>query len=668
VRFVNLNSYGVGISTGGSFTDAVVMELSSWKVIAKAKSRTTYEDFSVGIINSLDKVLDASKVPNEQVELVSLATTLATNAIIEGRGEKVGLILIGMSPSELQGIKPHYASDLPVRSIASIRGGYGPDGVETVALDTGELHKAINDMANEVDAFAVSGLFSVRNPQQEVTVKREIQRLCSKPVVCGYELAGELGIYERTVTAVLNARIIPIIERLIKDVKNALSQRGIFAPLMLVRGDGALMNEAFARERAIETVQSGPAASVIGGKFLSSKENAVVMDIGSTTTIIASIKDGSVKTDDAGVTVMGWKTRVKAVDADAIANGGDSWICVELGPGIEPEPELKIGPKRVIPLAFASKDFPTLKEKMLKTGTSDFFASSKAMKKHDGSGIMGRVVDAVKALEPVSLQELKKDLPDIPTVELLAGMLENSGHLARIGLTPTDLMHIKKLFTAGDADASTIGADIIAERMKVTPDLLFDRVWDTMAHRIALHVVERRFEGDNGERISADIKKAHRDVLDRLVAGSIGEMKVACTLDVPVVGIGAPANMFIPQVGKKLGTQHFVPENHEVGAAIGALVGNVVISMTLQVRKEIKPEQYVVFPGRHIHDNADAAANHAIKIGKGETAQLAKRAGAMEIDFKIERKDRVFPGVGFMWSDIKVTAAGKPMLGKKAIK
>lgn len=656
-RIVNLSVFGVGISTGGSFTDAVIMDLSNWHVISKAKSPTTYYDFSVGIINSLDKVLSASQIPKNQVRLVSVATTLATNAIIEGRGERVGLILIGMNPADLQITKPENAKELPIQRIVGVAGGHGPDGIEMCSLDVNGVTKAVKEMGEGVDAFAVSGLFSVRNPEHEWLVKRIIQKSYTNPVVCGHELTGQLGIYERTVTAVLNARIIPIIERLINDVKNALAQRGISAPLMLVRGDGALMNEVFALERAIEMVQSGPAASVIGGKFLSSKDNVVVIDIGSTTTIISSVKEGSAKTDESGVTIVGWKTRVKAVDADALGNGGDSLVWTD------ERGELKVGPRRVIPLAFATKDFPNLKEKIVMYDTTDFLTASKAMKKPNGSEITQRFIEAINRLEPVTIQELKKELKDIPTIELLAGMMDEGGYIARIGLTPTDLMHVKGLFTAGDSEAAKMGVELLAKRINVTLDELYDRVWRIMVHKIVLRVAERELYGNGVSITSSDAQKSYLEVLDRVVGGSLGDIKIGCSLKVPIVGIGAPASLFIPEVGKKLQTEAIIPPDHEVGAAIGALVGNVVMSMDLQIRKEIKPEQYVVFPGRHIFQDLEAAAEYAIKMGKKETLEKATRAGAVDIDFKVERKDKVLPNVGFMWSELRVTAAGRPGIG-----
>jgi N-methylhydantoinase A/oxoprolinase/acetone carboxylase beta subunit len=650
--------FGIGISSGGSFTDAVIMDLKNWHVVSKAKSPTTYNDFSIGIINSLDKVLASSKVHPEEIGLLSLATTLATNAIIENKGGKVSLFLLGFQQSDMIMSKPENSRDLPVHNILSFKGGHGPDGIEICPLDLDAIEDGVKGTKDAVDSFAVSGLFSVRNPIHEMTVKRIISRHTDKPVVCGFELAGKLGIYERTVTAVLNARIMPIVERLILSVKNAMSQRNICAPLMLVRGDGALMNDAVAMERAIETIQSGPAASVIGGKFLSSKEDVVVMDIGSTTTIICSVKAGAPKIDESGATIAGWKTRVRAVDADALGNGGDSWIT------IDSMDVLKVGPRRVIPLAFASKDFPSLKGKMQQFETVDFFSASKAMRKPDAGGLSQKLFDAVSNLEPAAMVEIKKELKNTP-IDLLIGMLEDSGYMARIGLTPTDLMHMKGLFTLGDADASKLGIGILAKRLNITQDQLYERVWDLMIQKNALRMAELQTSLGNNIMENSDKPNLAVEILDSIIRGSLGDISVSCSLNVPIVGIGAPAQFFIPQIAERLKTESIIPQHYEVGAAVGSLVGNVVSTFDLLVRKEVNPECYVVFPGRHVFSDLESAAEFAIKMGKEEANKQAEKTGAIDIEFKVKREDKVFPKIGFMWSDIRVTATGRPALESK---
>jgi N-methylhydantoinase A/oxoprolinase/acetone carboxylase beta subunit len=643
------DALGIGISTGGSYTDAVIVNLSTWQILSKAKSHTTYHDLSIGIIESVEKVLSSGKVCKDNIKLISLATTLATNAIIEGKGGKVGLILIGM---KLEDLRLAVGRDLPVQRVVSVSGGHGPDGREISALDIAAVEEATEIMKDEVDSFVVSSYFSIRNPAHEQTAKDIIRRHSSKPIICGHELSRELGIGERTITAVLNARVIPIIDRLIRDVKRGLTKMGIAAPLMFVKGDGSLMSEQYALERPVEAIQSGPAASVMGGKFLSGREDAVIVDIGSTTTILCNLEKGSFRIEEQGATIAGWRTRVKAVDSDAIGNGGDSKIWVK-------EKKLMVGPQRVVPLAFAAKHFPQLKEKISKYHTTEFLSVSRALRRYNESGLPRRIVELISKNEPVARKELEEELRDVFVLDHLLENLREGGYVLEIGLTPTDLMHIKDLFNAGDREAAEVGARIIAETLGITIDELFQRVWDTIAGRIAFKIVEREL------RKKFPLSKEFSDLIGLLFQGSVGNLRINFSLSVPIVGIGAPAHIFIPDVAKRLHTEFIVPPNHEVGAAIGAITGNLKVSLDYLVEKEFisGEERFVIFPGRHIFQDLESALSYAVELGKKEAAEKLARISGTEkcldlgsdLEFKIDRKDVVIDGV-FWWSEVKVNA------------
>ena len=652
------DAFGIGISTGGSYTDAAIVNLSTWQTLSKAKSHTTYHDLSIGIMDSVEKVLSSGKVCKDNIKLISLATTLATNAIVEGKGGKVGLILIGMKLEDLQ---LAVGRDLPVQRAVSVSGGHGPEGRENSALDIAAVEEAAEIMKDEVDSFVVSGYFSVRNPAHERTAKEIIRRHSSKPVICGHELSRELGIGERTTTAVLNARVIPIIDRLIRDVRRGLTRMGIPAPLMFVKGDGSLMSEHYAIERPIEAVQSGPAASAMGGKFLSGRGDAVVVDVGSTTTILCNLEKGNFRIEGQGAAIAGWRTRVKAVDSDAIGNGGDSRIWVK-------EKKLMVGPQRVMPLAFAAEHFPRLKEKISKYSTTEFLSVSRALRRYDGSGLPRRVVEAISRNEPVARKELEEELRDVIVLDHLLENLREGGYVLEIGLTPTDLMHIKGLFSAGDRVAAEVGARIVAEALEITLDELFQRVWDTITGRIAFKVVEREL------RDKLPLSKGSSDLLGLLLQGSVGNLRIDFSLSVPIVGIGAPAHIFIPDVAKRLHTEFIVPPNHEVGAAIGAIAGNLKVSFDYLIEKEFisGEERFVVFPGRHIFQDLEKALSYAVELGKKEAAEELAREGGTEkcldlgsdLEFKIDRRDVVIDGV-FWWSEVKVNAMSRAVIDFK---
>jgi len=333
--------YILGIDTGGTYTDGVVIDAFSKSIVRKAKAETTRKDLTVGIGHCLDSLQfdDFSKI-----KLVCVSTTLATNAIVEGRGGRAGLFLIGDPPEER----------IPAHFIRHLSGKLDIKGKEIRQIDQKEVMLALEDLKqSQADAVAVSGYASVRNPAQELYVKKMIQDTCKIPVVCAHELSSSLGFADRTVTAVLNARLIPIVDHLIGSIMKMIKKFRIDARVMIVKGDGSLMDQAMAMEKPIETILSGPAASVIGGIFLTGSQDAMIVDIGGTTTDIATVENGKVRINDSGARVGGWQTQVRAARINTFGLGGDSCIKIKEG-------NLIIGPRKVRPLCRAGQKHPHL--------------------------------------------------------------------------------------------------------------------------------------------------------------------------------------------------------------------------------------------------------------------------------------------------------------------
>ena len=188
--------------------------------------------------------------------------------------------------------------------------------------------------------------FSPLNPEHEQRAYKAISSVCDLPVVLGHQLSTRLGSVERATTAALNASLLAVLQDFVIAVRRAMERRQIDAPLMVVRGDGTLMSDEFAARTPVETIHSGPAASAIGGRFLSRLDKALVVDVGGTTTDIALIEDGQVTVSEEGATVGDFKTSVKAANLLSIALGGDSHITWGH------KKEVVIGPERVTPLAY----------------------------------------------------------------------------------------------------------------------------------------------------------------------------------------------------------------------------------------------------------------------------------------------------------------------------
>jgi N-methylhydantoinase A/oxoprolinase/acetone carboxylase beta subunit len=276
----------LGVDTGGTYTDAVLIRNEA-EVVASAKALTTRHDLAVGIGHAVEAVLRQSGAAAGQIGLASLSTTLATNALVEGQGGCAGLVYVGFRQADLQthGLSEALAGD-PALVLA---GGHNHAGGEAVRLDETRLRDWL-EAGTGAEAYAVAALFATRNPAHELRAAEVIRAVTGRPVSLSHHLSAKLNGPKRALTALLNARLIGMITRLIDRAETRLRELGIHAPLMVVRGDGALISADQARDRPIETILSGPAASLVGARWLTGADRALVSDIGGTTTDVAVLR------------------------------------------------------------------------------------------------------------------------------------------------------------------------------------------------------------------------------------------------------------------------------------------------------------------------------------------------------------------------------------------
>ncbi|MFT6683029.1 MAG: N-methylhydantoinase A/oxoprolinase/acetone carboxylase beta subunit, partial [Loktanella salsilacus] len=257
--------YLLGVDTGGTYTDAAVLDGDATRVLAKAKALTSRPDLAIGVAGAIDAAIAKAGIAATDIDVVSLSTTLATNALVEGQGGRIALIFIGFDAQELTraGLQDALRGD----PVIALPGGHTHAGTEAAAFDTDALRTALQDLP-PVTGFAVAASFATRNPAHEIAAADLIRTATGLPVTCSHELSAALGGPKRALTAVLNARLIGMIAGLITAVEAHLTAIGVTARLMVVRGDGALIPADMARTRPIETILSGPAASVAGAAWL----------------------------------------------------------------------------------------------------------------------------------------------------------------------------------------------------------------------------------------------------------------------------------------------------------------------------------------------------------------------------------------------------------------
>jgi N-methylhydantoinase A/oxoprolinase/acetone carboxylase beta subunit len=642
---------GLGIDTGGTYTDAAVVDMSTFKVLAKAKSPTTYHDLSIGVLGAIDGVLRSKAFDISEISFVGLSTTLATNSILTGKGGRVGHIGIGWTPH--QGFKSGADMD------AYIKGGHGVWAQQQEPLDIEALKKAIVEMQPNVDSFVVSSHFSVYNPDHERDAASVIKEMTGLPVVMGHQMASELGVPERSVTAILNARLLPVLSEFLDGVERSLRERGLDAIVLVFKGDGTLMNLQTARERPVETILSGPAASLMGGKVLSNEKDFIMVDIGGTSTDIAYLDDGFPRISKEGATVGHWRTRVKAIDIWTVGLGGDSHIISDQ------KGNFKIGPERVVPLAIAASEFPEIKEKMKATSETNYYIHVER-NPDKLSSREKEVYEFVKAHPICTLEEIRVGAPEVYTYRKVVQGLKDRGFLQMCGLTPTDFMHVQGFFDRFDIEAARLGIQFMANWAKMDFDQYVESFHQEMITRVGEEVLRKVVLDESGEMPDSP---GFNFLLRASVNGNKGSSMVMRTnIGRPLIGIGAPAHIYMPPLEKRMDVKVVMPGDHDVGNAVGAVCSQISETITVQVFPNADNVFFVLGPfGSPVtYSHVEQAISSARRQAEEYVNTRVYESGAENIRVRSDVFHNKFfggdnvEGEQTAWVDIVARATGDP--------
>ncbi len=608
--------YGLGIDTGGTFTDAVIVDLDDYSVVAKKKSPTTHQDLSIGLYNSVDAVFRSTDIRPSDISLVGISTTLATNSILEGSGGEVGLILIGWNPME--------PVNFGEKKQVIIKGGCDSKGRQIAAMSKDEVLAALDSMKGEVDAIAISGLFANMNPSQEKKVKELASSYTGLPTVAGHELSAVLGIDTRAETAVLNAKLIPAVKKFFDDVEATFRKKGIDAPIMAYKGDGSVMTLDQARLYPVETILSGPAASSMGGKILSGYEDCVIVDIGGTSTDIAIMEGGFPQIQFNGASVGRWRTRVKAVDMYTVALGGDSRIRLDGN-------KVLIGPERVQPLCRLAEEHPEVVGKIMHTDIYDYY---EAVDDYDLQVLTEkeqRIYDSMVGKGPLSEMEAKNEVEGLWAIDDELRSLVTKGALVLSSLTPTDIMVHDGSFKLGNKDGSRAGVHAVGEKLGMTERQVSRFIFDEVKEKVAEAVMSKMLDDQMFDWRDKGSELILRRMLTLHHGGSLMNMRPS--FEIPVVGVGAPSRYMMADLDKRLGAEVIFPDNNDVGNAVGAVCSKISESLSGNV---IPTPDYrflttVPFIGSSYHVHIGSAISSAQRSLESYLENKLKAAGAKNV-------------------------------------
>ncbi|MBN2109931.1 MAG: hydantoinase/oxoprolinase family protein, partial [Methanosarcinaceae archaeon] len=467
-----------------------------------------------------------------------------------------------------------------------------------------------------------------------------------------------LGAYERAVTAVLNAQLIPITYHFVNSVLKDIKSRGIEARMLMLKCDGSVYNIEDALEKPIETIFSGPAASLLGASYLSKIETCAVIDVGGTSTDVSMLYKGVPEISSSGAVVGGWKTRVKAMRMETSATGGDSHVWVM-------DERINIGPRRVIPLCVAASIYPGLNNKLRHSRiisrdqqdenyqSTKFFIAIAS----DAAGLSAQEKEilSVAGEEPVSINELAQSLKRDPSSEALDSLI-NKRLLQAIGFTPTDALHVLGLYNEWDSTAAEIGAIDLSRYMR------------TGKQEFCMSVRERVAKNIAADLMSFILPHHPPEVIEDLLSGIY---PVKFKVEIPVVLLGGPVKTYADVLRMIIDAEVIVPEFAEVGNAVGALAGKGVKRIEISIVPasiQNPDEDFLVFSpvGRERFSKYEQAVDFATRLGKELVLEYEKRCGILREDTRISVSRKTHSPSNWphppLETKITVVGVGNPMM------
>ena len=659
------SSYLIGVDTGGTYTDCAIIEARGHRVVARAKAITTKGDLAIGVSEAINQAV--AQLPRQltpqDIGLVSVSTTLATNAVVEGHGSSVAVVLVGFDERMME--RTGIAAAFPGVPVIRIAGGHDHNGMAAQELDLTSLEQAVDAVADQVEAFAVASTFAVRNADHEQTVQQWIVARTGKPVTVSTELSSALDAPRRALTAALNARLIARVSTLIDAVQRSMAALQIDCPLMIVKGDGTLALAETVARRPIETVLSGPAASLVGAQWLSGQQSFILSDMGGTTTDLGVLQDGRPRVTEQGAEVGGWRTMVRAIDVRTIGLGGDSEVHVGS------EGRITVGPQRVVPAALLGARYPdTLR--LLQADLDDVERGSSL---HGRFVLLpfgskaGRQVAELAAREQELLARVTEQpqplrlLAPSPGAQRALAQLRRKGLVQIAGMTPSDASHVLGLQHNWSTEAAQLVTQLgcrLRDMKFPTPERteIFAReVWSETVRLSARAILDTAF----GETVREN-KLVHAVCAGD---GSLGLARISVTPTIPVVAVGGPVGVYYGEVGRRLGCQIVFPEHREVANAIGAATGVVAQTVTVRVDGDgsgVFVMHSTVGTRRFVDSQLALAAATELARQSAHDAVVAMGAGNPEVRIVIRKQllPNASSDAGLLEAVVTAEAVGRP--------
>ncbi len=659
---------GIGIDTGGTCTDAVIFDTKSREILSWAKTLTTKNDLKTGILNAL-RELDQELV--HKAEYIALSTTLATNACVEDKGGRAKLVFMGLDP----------------RAVTMMQGSYGlPDVKEIYFLDCKpEINAALSrepdwekfrmDVRDSFVNYDSVALVQINPQLNGGAYERRAEEIIKEElgdIVCvrGYDLYQEVNAQKRGATALLNARLMPLVMDFFTSIEASMKEMGLDLNIYVMKSDGTVMSREYAMRRPVETLLCGPAASIRGALELTGIKDGLVVDMGGTTSDVALVRDGK-PISSKGVRIGQWNTMVKGVDIDTFALGGDTGVLLR-------DNEMVLDERRVIPISILAQDHPEV-IKGLEEIVRKFFSFPLTeglylilMKEpQDLSAYNAKEQEVIRHLkdDPLSYLQLSQRM-GISHRFFNLRRLENEGIIMRSGVTPTDAMHLLGDYEAYSTEAAELGIRYLVTQTRMNEEKVARRIYDLVIERLMNNLthIELRYQmgKDYRDEDMKTVEKFTNMIFRNYRAGTLPEyIRPRLVSNSRLVGVGAPTAIFLRDTAELMETTQETSEYSKVANAVGAAAGDIVTEYTVVIR--VAGEEYVMSGGDEtkVFESYLEAVEEAEKLAIAkaeEKARMQTLEGELKTSVDIDEDKFMLPAGSSVLISTKVTASVQIMI------
>lgn len=551
----------LGIDTGGTYTDAVLITKEERKIVDKAKAFTTHDDLIKGIDRCIDMLehTDCSEITE-----VHISTTLALNSVLERKFDKIGLVQIDRA----------IETEPPANYAVVIKDPFYGQRTHNCGETIPEILDIQKKFANNVEYIIVTSPSKSRDNWREHVFASQIEKIMDVEAFCVSDYCEDDDYTDRTITAMLTLYLKPIIDGWIKSVENMMTEKGINARLKIMNAMGRLISCDEARRDPLSTLFSGLAASVAGGLNMVEAEDFLLIDMGGTSSDITRIIGRQFREVKEYSKIDKFTIRRKTMDVQTFGIGGDSYIKLSQSGSIV------AGPGKAIPICVMSSRFPYLEEElkscrrpenyeMLTVQDIDCFIGAGHYRREELTGFEERVVKYLTG-NPHNVFVIAEHF-NIDPDALHLDKLVRKGAVKLISLTPTDVLHAEEKYREWNVDGAKAAISHMAEQIGTTMDVCIAMIKESITETLVKACMQSIANFEK-EQFDFDDSKGALFLLESFYRSSDSMLEMKFEINKPIVALGAPAGAWLGPVAERLNTEVMIPEHCEVANAFGVAI------------------------------------------------------------------------------------------------